>query len=122
MIDQLNAKIKEQDRSITTILITGWEIEETNARRQGFDFYFQKPFVDLEKLKGMVAKGIALRDARLAQKTQQRMHIEIVHPLLCLFDRTNGLVRFADVSATTAQSAFRKRICALRKEVFKCCV
>lgn len=62
--DQLRDKIKNHDPNITTILITGWEMDETNPRRQNFDFYIQKPFADLKNLQEIIAEGIKLRDTK----------------------------------------------------------
>lgn len=41
--DQLAQKIREIDRRIATILLTGWELTEDDPRLSSFDFQLTKP-------------------------------------------------------------------------------
>ena len=59
--DELVQRIRVEDPLITTVLITGWEIDEVKLRTTGFDFTLQKPLKPLVKVKDVVACAIELR-------------------------------------------------------------
>lgn len=59
--DELVQRIRVEDPLITTVLITGWEIDEVKLRTTGFDFTLQKPLTPLVKVKDVVACAIELR-------------------------------------------------------------
>jgi DNA-binding response OmpR family regulator len=42
--DELARLFKEKDPHIRTLLVTGWDINEDDSRRQPFDLYVKKPF------------------------------------------------------------------------------
>ena len=59
--DELVQRIRVEDPLITTVLITGWEIDEIKLRTTGFDFTLQKPLTPIVKVKDVVACAIELR-------------------------------------------------------------
>ena len=63
--DRLMRQIKEIDPQVTTVLITGWVLPETDTRVISFDFHVVKPFTDLDEVEDIVARAIALRDERI---------------------------------------------------------
>ena len=62
--DQVARKLRQVDPLLTTVLVTGWELQENDPRASVFDFQLQKPFVELNQVRDVVARAIALRDAR----------------------------------------------------------
>jgi CheY-like chemotaxis protein len=62
--DQLMPHLKRLDSSLSTILITGWNLEDAPERREPFDFYLQKPFSDISLLHNAVQNAKALREQR----------------------------------------------------------
>ena len=63
--DELVQRIRVEDPLITTVLITGWEIDEVKSRTTGFDFTLQKPLTPLVKVKDVVAHAIELHRERV---------------------------------------------------------
>lgn len=47
-------KLKTQDPNIVTILMTGWQIDSSDARRENADHYLQKPFTDIQRINKMI--------------------------------------------------------------------
>jgi nitrogen-specific signal transduction histidine kinase len=64
--DRVATEARRRDPSIVTILITGWQLADGDARRRPFDFRIQKPFVDLTEVERTVAQAIRLHDKRQA--------------------------------------------------------
>jgi len=68
--DRVAQRLKELDPQLTTVLITGWELLDEDARLEVFDFRLQKPFDDLDEVENVVAQAVELRSIR-AQQIQQ---------------------------------------------------
>lgn len=49
--NEVGRKMREIDSNLSTALITGVPLTPDDPRMEGFDFYFTKPFTDLEKLR-----------------------------------------------------------------------
>jgi FixJ family two-component response regulator len=62
--DQLVPHLRRLDPLLSTILITGWNLEDVPERRETFDFYLQKPFSDIRLLHDAVHDAKALHDSR----------------------------------------------------------
>jgi len=56
--------LRQADPLLVTILISGWELADDDPRVTGFDFRLQKPFDDLEQVRGVIAQAVNLRDAK----------------------------------------------------------
>ena len=69
--DELARKIRTEDPSATTVLITGWEIDEINSMAADFDFTLQKPLTPLEKVKDVVGRAIELHRERVEANGEQ---------------------------------------------------
>lgn len=65
--DVLEAQLRQEDPDLVTILMTGWLLEDGDARTTGFDFCIHKP-VEMAALLQLLQKAIALYDQRVAQK------------------------------------------------------
>ncbi len=65
--DQLIKEMKKLDPKVATVLISGWELLETDPRVTQFDFYLHKPIFDLGEIEDTVSRAIALRDQRDAR-------------------------------------------------------
>jgi PAS domain S-box-containing protein len=65
--DQLMRQIKNIDPQVTTVLITGWDLSDTDTRASSFDFHITKPFDDLDEVEGVVARAIELHDQRVGE-------------------------------------------------------
>ena len=61
--DALAQTLRASDPKLSTILITGWDIDGTDPRRAHFDFCLKKPF-GISVLLSTVAEAIQLRDDR----------------------------------------------------------
>jgi len=66
--DQVARELREADRSVATVLITGWELKEGDLRLSAFDFRLLKPFDDLDRVEDVVAQAIELHDGRAGEK------------------------------------------------------
>ena len=62
--DRLLAEMQRIDPSVVGILITGWDLEDGDARGAAFDFHIQKPFEDIAEVERAVADAMALHDER----------------------------------------------------------
>lgn len=62
--DQVAQQIKQLEPEVTTVLITGWEVQESDPRVAGFDFRIEKPFEDADEVRDLVARAVELRDLR----------------------------------------------------------
>lgn len=67
--DELAIQLLGVDPSIATVLITGWELRESDPRRTPFDFFLKKPLGDLGEIEDLVARAIALHDERAGGAT-----------------------------------------------------
>ena len=65
--DRLMRQIKEIDPQVSTVLITGWSLSDTDTRVSSFDFRIIKPFDDLDEVEDVVARAIALHDERVEE-------------------------------------------------------
>jgi PAS domain S-box-containing protein len=65
--DQLMRQIKDIDPQVTTVLITGWSLPDTDTRVSSFDFRIVKPFTDLDEVENVVARAIELHDERVEE-------------------------------------------------------
>ena len=62
--DQVARELRRRDHALALVLITGWDLQEGDARRAPFDFCLKKPFAALAVLEGAVAEGLALHHMR----------------------------------------------------------
>ena len=62
--DQVAARIRERDPLVTTVLITGWELDPDDPRRAPFDLHLQKPLEDIRQVRQVIAQAIDIRDER----------------------------------------------------------
>ncbi|MDP6777314.1 MAG: ATP-binding protein, partial [Candidatus Latescibacteria bacterium] len=62
--DQVAREMKKADPSLVAVLVTGWEIEESDPRSSPFDLRLQKPFTRLADLEAVVAQAFEIRDRR----------------------------------------------------------
>ena len=62
--DRVALEMRRADPTLASVLITGWEVEDGDARISRFDFQIQKPFRDIETLVDVVAQAVALHDRR----------------------------------------------------------
>ena len=63
--DQLVARLKQQNANLATLIITGWDLQENDPRRDAFDFYVQKPFHDIGLLQEVVSMAVQLYRTRV---------------------------------------------------------
>ncbi|MDP6038200.1 MAG: response regulator, partial [Candidatus Latescibacteria bacterium] len=63
--NQVAEKMKALDPHIVTILISGWELTDQDARLAPFDFYIQKPVGAPEHLLNVIAQAVDLHDERV---------------------------------------------------------
>ncbi len=57
-------EIKAIDPDVATVLITGWNLSNDDARIGLFDFHLAKPFSDLDDVYNTVARALQLTDSR----------------------------------------------------------
>ena len=62
--DRVGRVLRQSDRSLATVLISGWELAGDDPRVKKFDFRLRKPFDDLDKLQSVIAEAITLHDSR----------------------------------------------------------
>jgi len=62
--DKIALEMRKRDPAIALGLISGWELSKTDPRRSIFDFYIQKPLIDLNDILTHINEGIILRDKR----------------------------------------------------------
>lgn len=63
--DQVAQQMRRVDPCLATILISGWEFQQDDARLLAFDFQIQKPFGDLNRVLNTVAQAIEFHDDRM---------------------------------------------------------
>ena len=66
--DQVLKQVKEIDPQVATVLITGWDLPDSDMRVTAFDFRVQKPFDDLDEVEEAVAQAIELQDQRAEKR------------------------------------------------------
>jgi ligand-binding sensor domain-containing protein/nitrogen-specific signal transduction histidine kinase len=59
--DQLMRQMKQVDPSVAAVLVTGWGLRADDPALSGFDFWLQKPFEDMEKIRDIVDKAVKLQ-------------------------------------------------------------
>jgi len=57
-------KIRHRDPLVSTVLITGWELDEGDPRREPFDLQIAKPFDGIDEIRNVVVQAIQLHDER----------------------------------------------------------
>ncbi|MFH1569205.1 MAG: PhnD/SsuA/transferrin family substrate-binding protein [Gemmatimonadota bacterium] len=62
--DQLMRVLRQRDPRLVAILVTGWELDPGDPRREPFDYVLQKPFRDLARVRQLVAQAVGLHDER----------------------------------------------------------
>jgi PAS domain S-box-containing protein len=63
--DQVSREIRSIDPTIATVLITGWELADTDPKLSLFDFQLQKPLDDIDLVQDVLARAIELHDERV---------------------------------------------------------
>ena len=66
--DHVAREIHRMNPSVTTVLITGWQLPEGDTRLLEFDFRIQKPLNDIDELQQVIAHAIQLCDQRRFSK------------------------------------------------------
>ena len=61
-------KMGRIDSCLTTVLVTGWDLQEDDPRLLVFDFKIQKPFGDLDRVLNTIAQAVELHDVRVEEK------------------------------------------------------
>jgi DNA-binding NtrC family response regulator len=56
--DQLAIQLCQKDPTLTTILISGWELLSNDPRRAHFDYFIQKPFHDLNQFRLLIDNAL----------------------------------------------------------------
>ncbi|NQU42751.1 response regulator [bacterium] len=67
--DRLLREMRQIDPAVATVLITGWDLPESDSRVVQFDFQIRKPFTDLDEVEDIVARAIELHPT-LNEKTE----------------------------------------------------
>ena len=65
--DALAFQLKQIDPNLVLIMTTGWKLTDDDTRLTGFDFWIQKPFRGLDRVRDLVTRGIHLHDERTGQ-------------------------------------------------------
>lgn len=63
--DQVSREVRGIDPSVATVLITGWELQETDPKLAYFDFQLQKPLDDIDMVQDVMARAVELHDERV---------------------------------------------------------
>lgn len=66
--DHVAKEIHRINPSVTTVLITGWQLPEGDTRLLEFDFRIQKPLNDIDQFQQVIAHAIQLCDQRRFSK------------------------------------------------------
>jgi PAS domain S-box-containing protein len=67
--DALARSIREKDKDIALIMITGWDLDKDDPRRKVFDFFLMKPFDSIGQIEKAIDEAIKLNQTRY--KTDQ---------------------------------------------------
>jgi FixJ family two-component response regulator len=62
--DRLAQEIREVDPLVATVLVTGWELKESDPRASVFDLRLNKPFNSQDRVMEVVTRGMELHDSR----------------------------------------------------------
>ena len=62
--DQIARRIRQVDETVVTVLMTGWDLGEDDARRVPFDDHMPKPMSSREDLREVVSQCLQVHDAR----------------------------------------------------------
>lgn len=68
--DQVALPLRQQDSTVSMVLITGMELKEDDPRLQAFDLYLPKPF-GLQPLLDIVLQALVLHELRTGQHGQE---------------------------------------------------
>ncbi len=66
--DRVAQAIKKRDDRVVTVMVTGWALEEKDARLTYFDDVVTKPFETLDVIRHAVGRAAALHDQRLKEE------------------------------------------------------
>jgi len=69
--DAISREFRRADPLISTVLITGWDLDEDDERLGSFDFQLQKPIAAAD-LENVLSRAIDLRDRRARGGEAQR--------------------------------------------------
>ena len=64
--DTLAREIRKHDKAVALIMITGWDLDQHDPRRQPFDLCLKKPFGSIGSIQQAVGEGILLTRTRRA--------------------------------------------------------
>jgi two-component system cell cycle sensor histidine kinase/response regulator CckA len=67
--DKVVQYIRQLDSSVALMMVTGWTLETDDERLSLFDFYSQKPFVDLQEFKDTIDQAILLYRKRQSNES-----------------------------------------------------
>lgn len=70
--DALARSIRERDRNVSLVLITGWDLDRNDPRREPFDLLLKKPFDSIHQIKQTIAEAILLRNQRAQSEHTDR--------------------------------------------------
>jgi PAS domain S-box-containing protein len=62
--DRVATELRQRDILVSTVLITGWELDDDDPRKAPFDLQLAKPFDDLDVIEAVVAQAMELHDER----------------------------------------------------------
>ena len=62
--DVIVTELNAIDPGVASVLITGWNLSEDDARLGLFDFHLAKPFTELDRVMNTVARALQLADSR----------------------------------------------------------
>ena len=65
--DALAFQLKQIDPNLVLVMTTGWKLDDNDSRLTGFDFWIQKPFRGLDRVRDLVTRSIHLHDERTGQ-------------------------------------------------------
>ena len=61
-------ELRQIDPFLATVLITGWEWQPNDIRRQAFDLALQKPFHSLSDVQDVITQSIRLYESRMDER------------------------------------------------------
>jgi hypothetical protein len=62
--DVIVGELNAIDPGVATVLITGWNLPNDDARLGLFDFHLVKPFSNIDQVVNTVARALQLADSR----------------------------------------------------------
>ncbi|MDA0747005.1 MAG: PAS domain-containing protein, partial [bacterium] len=66
--NRLVQEMRQRDPELVAVVITGWQLQETDPRYAAFDFHLGKPFADIHEVRGVVAEAVVLHDQKAGGK------------------------------------------------------